>query len=240
MGKFKAVLCALVPLCAHATTLVALWTPERILIAADSRVVFSDASAAEGCKIGHSGTTWFALAGLVSDTETGYALGEVLDHTLSGSGELTSRVERFILGVQPSLAGAVAALQRDDPGQFAVFTGGRPILQAILADTIQGRPVMITVSFGLNGQGTLQPHASLIDGTDLSGPRIIYAGQQDRIRAYLRSHRDWIAGDHAALVQKLVQLEVEAQTPWVGGPVDVLEIGRLGPRWVQGKSGCRD
>jgi hypothetical protein len=240
MWKFNAVLCVLVPWCANATTLVALWTPERVLMAADSRVVFDNGTAADGCKIGHSGTTWFAVAGLVSDTGSGYALSSLLRDTMAGGGELSSKMDRFIVGVQPALSNAVAALRRDDPEQFAVFTGGPPILQAILADTADGYPVIMTVSFSVNGNGALQPHTSRIDGSDLMGPRIIYAGQQDRIRAYLRAHRDWIAGDNAVLVQKLVQVEVDANTPWVGGPIDVLEINGRGTRWLQAKSACVD
>jgi hypothetical protein len=99
---------------------------------------------------------------------------------------------------------------------------------------------MVTVSFAVDASGSLQPRASMIDGSDLSGPRIIYAGQQDRIRTWLRSHQDWIGGDNAALVQKLVQLEVDANTPWVGGPVDVVEITGHGTRWLQSKSACQE
>ena len=43
-----------------------------------------------------------------------------------------------------------------------------------------------------------------------------------------------------ALVRNLVQLEVDAKTPWVGGPVDVLEISGTGSRWLQCKSSCRN
>jgi hypothetical protein len=41
-------------------------------------------------------------------------------------------------------------------------------------------------------------------------------------------------------VRDLVQLEVNADTPWVGGPVDVVEISGRGPRWLHGKPVCRD
>ena len=241
MWKVCAALCALAPLCVQATTLVALWTPERVLLAADSRVVM-DNGAAQGCKIGHSGTTWFAFAGLVLYTSTRYVLGDILRGTMQGTGDLRAKAQTFTQAAQPSLTAALAALRRDDPMQYAVFTNGRPILQAILADQSEGRLSMVTVAFALDADGVLQPRHSFVDGSDLRGPRIVYAGQQARIREYLQRHRDWITEDNVQLVEKLVQLEVDAATPWVGGPVDVVELARQdhAARWIKAKPACRD
>lgn len=236
-------LCGLMlQLCANATTIVALWTPDRILMAADSRAIIGTSSSVDTCKIGHSGPTWFAVAGLITDTASGYALGDSLKQALATSAGLTDKVDRLITTVQPKLTTAVAGIENDSPEQFAEFATGRPILQAVLAETANGRPVMATVAFALDGAGAVQPRATLIDGSDARGPRLIYAGQQERIRSWLRVHRDWIDGDYAALVRDLVQLEVDANSPWVGGPVDLVEItaAGVGPHWLEGKSACRE
>src|ERR1051325_3988410 len=82
MRKLAAVVGALAPVCLHATTLVALWTPEKILIGADSRVVLGQAASAEACKIAHSGSTWFAVAGLVADPDSGFSVGDLLRSSL--------------------------------------------------------------------------------------------------------------------------------------------------------------
>ena len=42
------------------------------------------------------------------------------------------------------------------------------------------------------------------------------------------------------MIRRLVQLEVDANTGWVGGPVDVLEVGMSGPQWVQKKPACQE
>ena len=241
MRSLKVALCgAMLQFCANATTIVALWTPDRILMAADSRALLGTSAFVDTCKIGHTGSTWFAVAGLITDATSGYALGNSLHQAMSTPAGLSDKVDRLITTVQPQLTTAIAGIQKDSPEQFADFASGRPILQAVLADTANGRPVMATISFALDSTGALQPRATLIDGSDARGPRLIYAGQQERIRAWLHAHRGWIDGDNAALVRDLVQLEVDANSPWVGGPVDVVEITAAGPHWLDTKNACRE
>jgi hypothetical protein len=236
-----AVLCLLVvpPVCTS-TTLVALWTPEKVILAADSRVTHEAGVVADACKIEHSGSTWIAVSGLVSDPSTGFSLGPLARPALMQGKSMKEQIARFADAVQPGLTRAVDGLRRDAPDEYGKLASGRPVLQAILASQENGKPVLATVGFVLDGSGTLQPRASLIDGSDARGPRLIYAGQQQRIREYLKANRNWIEGDRQALVRDLVQLEIDAKTEHVGGPVDVIEIDTSGTHWIQRKSACAD
>ena len=58
---------------ATATTLVALWSPERLLIAADSNVITNMPNVlGTACKISQDGPIYYAFSGLVEDKKAGY------------------------------------------------------------------------------------------------------------------------------------------------------------------------
>jgi hypothetical protein len=185
--KWAAVLC-LGTLPVQATTLVALWTPDRIVLGADSRVI-TDVGSSQACKIGLSGDVWMAASGLVAEARSGYLVGPIARRALGDSGPLQGR---FVEAVQQPLAQAVAALRVDAPADYAQLRSGRPVLQAIFAVRENGRPVLATVALVMNSAGELEPRGSYIDGSDARGPRLIYAGQQERIRAYIKTHPAWI------------------------------------------------
>ena len=238
--RWFAILCFFVPSVSRSTTLVALWTPEKVILAADSRVTQDNGRTTDACKIAHSGSTWIAVSGLISDPATGFSLGPLARPALEQGRSMKEQLARFADAVHPGLTRAVDGLRRDAPVEYAKLAGGRPVLQAILAAQENGRPVLATIGFVLDSSGTLQPHASLIDGTDAKGPRLIYAGQQQRIREFLKTNRNWIDGDRQSLVRDLVQLEIDAGTGYVGGPVDVVEIDIGGTHWIQRKLACAD
>jgi hypothetical protein len=234
--KWAAVLCLAV-VSVHGTTLVALWTPDRIVLGADSRVV-TDIGSSDACKIGHSGDVWMAASGLVVEARTGYSLGTVARRALGDSGPLQLRVGRFVEAVQRPLEQAVAALRVDAPADYALLRSGRPVLQAIFAVRENDHPVLATVALVMNSAGEIEPRGSYVDGSDARGPRLIYAGRQERIREYIKTHPRWIDDEAHDLVRKLVQVEIDAGSPFVGGPVDVISIDRAGARWIELKSAC--
>jgi hypothetical protein len=223
---------------AQSTTLVAVWTPERLLLGADSLVV-TDAAPTEACKIAHEGATFFALSGLVEDRTAGFQLAPLARRALHRSGSMEEKLQSFLGSVRHPLARAVEAVRRNAPSEYAMLLQGRPVVQAIFAEPAEGSPVLAVASFAVAPDGTLSEYSSVLaHAKDRRGPRIIYAGQQSQIRAYLKSHPDWHAGDTAALVRGLIDLESRSGSGRVGGPVDLVEIGAQGANWVQKKPGC--
>jgi len=60
----------------HATTLVALWSPGEVVLAADSAVIKTARGLnfqTVGCKIGEGAGTYYALSGLIDDQASGYS-----------------------------------------------------------------------------------------------------------------------------------------------------------------------
>jgi hypothetical protein len=226
----------------RATTIVALWSPEGLYLAADSRVVTNLPSApSTACKITHEGSTFFALSGLVQDDSIRLDANRVAREAVQGAAPIEAKIDRFADAMRGDLTRAVSALAKDAPEDFAFLKAGHPILQAVFADIQAGAPVLAVVGFQLEPNGGLREQKAVIaDGTDKRGPRIIYAGQQAKIREYLRSHRDWYNSDREGLLRNLVELEIAENTGRVGAPVDMVAITGDGARWVQKKSQCSE
>jgi hypothetical protein len=224
----------------HATTLVAVWTPERLLLGADS-LVFTGVPgpAAAGCKITHQGDTYFALSGLVEDRSVNFDLAPLTRDAMKLTGSMDQKLAAFVRLARPGLARALAGVKKDSPADYEFLLAGHPVVQAIFAEVQSGSPLLAVASFQLQPSGDLREYSAVLaDQNDARGPRIIYAGQQERIRAYLRTHKQWAAADHPTLVRDLIELEIGAQTGRVGGPVDLLAISPGRAEWIARKSQC--
>jgi hypothetical protein len=226
----------------RATTIVALWSPEGLSLAADSRVVTNfPSTSVSACKITHEGSTFFALSGLVQDDSVQLDANRVARAAVREAVPIEAKINRFADAMRPDLARAVSTLEKESPADFAFLKAGHPILQAVFADVQAGAPALAIVGFQLDPSGGLHEQKAVVaDGSDNLGPRIIYAGQQGKIREYLRGHRDWFTSDREALLRNLVELEIAENTGRVGAPVDIVTITGAGVHWVQKKSQCSE
>src|SRR5947207_14234522 len=95
-----------------ATTLVALWTPEKLVIGADSLVVTTEGPAkASACKISHEGSTLFAMSGLVEDSSAGLNVSALARDTARQGGSMPAKIERFTGSIKPKLGKAIGGLK---------------------------------------------------------------------------------------------------------------------------------
>ena len=223
-----------------ATTLVAVWSPERLILGADSLMV-TDTAKASACKIEHEGPIYFALSGLVQDRTAGFDLAPLARAAMKESGAMAEKLNAFVARVRSPLSKAVLAVKHQSPGDYEYLQTGHPVIQAIFGQMQEGTPVLGVASFELDPEGNLREYASVLaDGNDNRGPRIIYAGQQQRIREFIHSHPDWYSGDTVQLTRNLIQMEIDSGTGRVGGPVDIVTIEPNRAEWLQKKAGCGD
>lgn len=187
-----------------ATTLVAVWSPDQLIIGADSSAITSlgaVAIQASACKIGQQGSTFYAFTGLVEDQAAGFHAAPLAERAVRSAASLPERVARFVEIARAPLAEAVARLKSDSSGDDEYLQQGHPALQAIFVEAGQGAPSLAIVGFSVAPGGSVSTFVKMVaDGDDGRGPRIIYAGQQSHIREYLSSHRDWYTGDVPDLV----------------------------------------
>lgn len=225
-----------------ATTLVAIWSPGQLLIGADSNVITGTPNlVGSACKISQAGSTFFAFSGLVEDKNASYNAADAAQEAVRGPGTLTDHMQRFIALTRGPLAKAVAAVKVDSPEQYEYLRQNHPVLQAIFAEEESGAPVLGVAGFAVGPEGALEEFTKMIaEGDDGRGPRIIYAGKQNQIKAYLHSHRDWFLGDQAKLVRNLIQSEINASSGEVGGPIDIVAVEPNSAHWIQKKAQCPD
>jgi hypothetical protein len=228
---------------ARATTLVAVWSPTELLLAADSAVTRTNGAVlvrGNACKIGQeSEASYFALSGLVDDRVSAYNADQLAHDAIALGGTLEQRVGRFINLASGPLAKAVDSVKRESPAQYEFLRQGHPALQAIFADVEKGPASLAVAQINIGPDGSLVPSAQMIAaGDDGRGPRIIYAGAQRHIRDYLDNHDDWSSEDQTALVRKLVELEIGHSSGEVRGPVDIVRITPNAADWVQRKPEC--
>jgi len=235
------VLAAAGTILSDATTLVAVWSPQQLLIGADSNVITSIPNViGQGCKISQDGATFYAFSGLVEDKTVDYNAENLAHDAVQGPGDLSTHLRHFLELAHDPLAKALEAVRRDSPKQYEYLEQNHPALQAIFAGVESQTPVLGVAAFSLGPDGSLIYYTKIVArGDDGLGTRIIYAGQQHEIRDYLSRHHDWPSADGAALVRTLIQREIDASRGEVGGPIDIVSIGPGGARWIQKKPECK-
>lgn len=240
--RLAVLVCALLCASARATTLVAIWSPQQLLLGADSRVVDDQRQPLHNaCKIVQQGNLFLAFSGLAEDPATGFTAAALARESLRQAGTLGERLAHFAGSARAPLQRAVTGLASAAPAQFRRLQGGHPVLQVIFAQVEAGVPRLGVAGFTMTGDGQVEASTRLIaDGDDGRGPRIIYAGQQQEIRQYLGTHHDWYAQDAAGLIRELITRESASGTGLVGTPVDILALGPARARWLQRKPECAD
>ena len=226
---------------ASATTLVAVWSPQKLVIGADSSVVTNLPNVLGcGCKISRDGESLYAFSGLVEDRLAGYNVQALAHEAVRSSPDLSIEVSHFVALARDPLARAVAAVKLDEPDQYAYLQQNHPVLQAIFADVEAGPPKLGLAGFTLAPDGSLIDFSRMITPGDSAPAKgIIYAGQQTHVKEYLNKHRDWSTDDEATLVRNLIQSEIDASDGVVGGPIDIISVEPNSTHWIQKKPECK-
>src|SRR5438309_8584926 len=85
-----------VSLAASGTTIVALWSPDRLLLAADSNVITNAPNVlGTACKISEDGSIFYAFSGLVEDRSVGYDITALAHQAIQGSSDLATHLAHF-------------------------------------------------------------------------------------------------------------------------------------------------
>jgi hypothetical protein len=220
---------------AGGTAGVAIFTPDRAVLAVDSRVTLTDGRAsrrgADECKIQSAGRFQLALAGLYDHAETKFDAWRLAEQAAAGAPSVAEAAARVERGLQPALESAIGNMRAADPTAFS-RQYARAHLAFVIAGLDQGLPAMAARAFVPDREGNLR----IVRWNPPPGTTSLFAfGEHAAIDAYgpkealLRLVTD--AGP-AEAAQRLVQLEIAASPEIVGPPVAVLELSKIGPRWI--------
>ncbi len=206
------------PAVATATSVVALIDNmnHRVVIAADCRVNRQLASVSE-CKIIVGPGCTIAIAGLYEEKTTAFHLRQLADAACRYPGDLRAKAEAFLRFSKIPYERAIRHIRAADPADFG-RTIANKATEVIFAGIQNGQIALIVRGLVVNSAGRVNVERS--ESIAPSYSRVGYfLGLNGRIRAYVKSHPDWVKGDYVKLAHRFVEMEVEAHPDLAGPPI---------------------
>jgi hypothetical protein len=244
----------------RASTLVAVWTPETLVLAADGRLTLTDSNgevldkSGVACKLRIENGVLYGASGLYEWKATGFSLPDVLNKGL----RMAMGVNRRSLPLEDVASRAMSdiAIALKDAKQGVGesiaknpnFNFGELILAGIDGDSL--KVVLSRIDISVSQEGSIFSSGSrvkyILGQSVLPGPEphkslmAVAIGQQDAILAYQSSHPDWIKEDPIKLTRMFIGLEIVAQPNSVGPPIALLVLSKDGStRWLE-KGACTE
>jgi hypothetical protein len=234
---------------AAATTIVAVKTPNEIVIGADSKVTdtFGKAFANQACKIVQAGNLFFAYEGLARDRRTDFDIVKIAGQSLQlkPDASVSERVSILTGFVTSRLFAELSSLKQHDPATYREkIEGGQTFLKILVAGFEGSRPLLFVrqfraVALSRETIGVIVvPDDCLADCADAIVVRSF--GETAAIEGLPEETPDFWTNGIAEGVRRLIETEIAARSEYVGPPVDILRIDKTGARWIQKKPACTD
>lgn len=225
----------LLPGIAQATCAIAVWTPEKIVLGADSmeRVINpeNNGGAVNQCKIQQAGNYYVMVSGITSHRRTGFDTFAIIaasirqsDSVFEAADLAMNEVERGFMNVLVSAKDTdgryIANLELNSP-TFAIagFERGRPQMVYCSFDKIRGRWTWTRDDYPNARQG---------------GIAYAYLCGQRGINFYKRGHPNWRREDPVRTVAGMIAAEARSVPREVGGPLALVILDRGGAHWRSG------
>lgn len=229
MRAFIAIV-GLLALCANAgaTTIVAIWTPSRIVIAGDSllnnywtRNGVRQHGTSEGCKIRKFGVNYISAAGNYHIQKAGFDLWDTAARACTTSGN----VELCAARLKADLAGVLSRAVSVHEVNVTVLVAGRQ----------NGVPAMEHITFIGQPDGKLNVRTESFRRGRQQWGRVIL-GDRDAIDRYEHGAASTMSENLEQQAVSLVKIEARAVPQEVGAPFSTLSIEAKSERWIN--PGC--
>jgi len=225
---------------------VALRTPNKIVLAADSKSIYDDRPPTVDCKIYQLRDTYFAIAGIPYETDTEYNVPSFVV-TACEQCAVTERANALEKRLKPALEKELARIRLTRPRVFweAWFDAGAPPVSLVLVAFEGGEPRLVVKEFTVaSGQAPdirIAVRTATCPGTCPTGTHGYYLGSTKAINAFIAEGKgqNWPSG-WEELARTLVQLEIDSNQKEVGPPIDILSITKDGVHWTQKQKSCPD
>jgi len=237
-----AIICAAPVTQSTGTSAIALRSRYRIVLAADSRVVYSANRGATECKLFEVRDVYATVSGLahygssfraIDAIRDGFARpGTFQDHLAATAYSLQRRIERLLAALQQTNPGAYRGLlQRSyQPSDF---------VQLAVAQAVNGQPVLGIIELRrMSGQPSLTARTMICPGNCGRSSGIFYLGYWERIQPYVADSGQPRTIASAASIDRLIRMEMDAHPAEVGAPINILELNGAGARWLQNGGNC--
>jgi len=227
-----------------ASTIVAIRTPDVVVIAADSLGTVAGAgtqSQRSVCKIHRADRLSFAVAGISNDEGRGFSVVDTVRKSIGGHGTVRDASRAAAEAVRHALGIELSRLELEDRD---VFERTLSRLTSVILTGLDPGDVPAAAGFhferqlGPAGAPSLRAVFLACPGDCPGGVYTFFLGERSAIDKYISEHGKSfsVSPEEGALL--MVETEVRAGTPGVGGPVDVLRAAADGTRWVRVKPEC--
>lgn len=235
---FSTTILALLAWPLRATSIVAVRTPNSIVVGADSKMVNGDMGQ-EGsvCKILTSNGVFFSAARIWSSSAGHFSVAAIAADALNSTSDLASGVNEFEEHLIQPLERLLTLLKTVDPARFQREFDGKSAVDVLFVKFEAGYPAVLSRSFIVRDEGSHGPTVQ-INREECSrdcSQAFAYAaiGQHAAIdKALAENPYLWNEG-LAKAVRKLITLEISAKPTLVGPPVSILSIDESGPHWIE-------
>lgn len=224
------------------TSAIALRSRYRVVLAADSRAVYSASRIATECKLfeirdvyatvsglAHYGTSYRATDAI----KDGFVRpGSFQDHLSATAYSLRQRTERLLSSLRQSNPSAYRSLwaRSSQPADF---------VQLAVAQSVNGRPMLGMVELRRSsGQNYFTTRTTVCPGNCDRNEGVFYLGYWERIQPYMADSGRPRTIASAASIDRLIRMEMDAHPAEVGAPINILELNSSGARWLQNGGNC--
>lgn len=223
---------------AGATSAIALRSPHRVVLAADSRAIYGAGGRATECKLFEVGDVYAAVSGL-AHYGNAYRATDAVQQGFAVRGNFQTHVSATAYYLQHNVQMLMASLQRNHDGQYRYMASpGADLVELAIAESVRGQPMLGIVELRrVPGRG-LVTTTTICPGNCRQSSGLYYLGYWDRIQPYVADHGQPRSVGSAASIDRLIRLEVSAHPGDVAPPINILELNGWGARWLQNGGNC--
>lgn len=218
------------------TAIAAIWTPKRIVVAADSKSVSGDGQPPGVVnKIHSTGNIHFTFAGLSKCGETGFDAAALLSQGLQEAGSFKEKVGHAREAVENSLTAAIQHIHRHRPEDFKKHLAGSDALDVIFCVDEGGDMALSQIAFKIKRRGkdiVLEPRQKDYPNnqTDMMSVELIARGvDKSVIEKFLKGTTGQRALVHPEDTLKVfMDMAMAAEPDHVGYPINLIKLAAGG------------
>jgi len=229
------------------TCIVAIRTPNEIILGADSLRRYGDGCAEVVCKIGREGNIVFAVAGFLGalDDEAQKNLQvnipEIVGESIRLGFGIADSLGNIKLAIENGLAEYIRGCPNDD--QSKVLAGLKDHgIEVVVCGMENDCPNLSAIELKLKSPFEIDFGVQILDniGVGDEGPVPYFAG----FCAKYKAGGVDLSGERVQNVRRLIQMEImlhekrEKKDRWVGPPIRIVRVDSSGIRWESGDEVC--
>jgi len=235
---------------ASGTAIVAIRTPEMIVVAADSRAIHKkdEPDPKPFCKIRKVNDAFVTAYGLYDETGTGFDLWSIIWFSTIGHTKLSDKIRSFEVHVEAPLKSALERIRKEEPSEFKKRCIERPPLgvmffgvedETLKLVSCQYRVLLPLLSESPIGLMTTRRDCPGLDCLDGNIGFLATHSESDLDEFRSSFNSEVRKGNVVDFARKFIQMAIDKDSVTFGPPIDIISVTKDGANWVQVKEECQ-